>query len=104
MFKTLRNYEFEQGVKSKSLAVLYCGDTLAVLYHKTIVVDITDEKIKLNNGGYDTVSTRIVINRALELMGRQYVMQRIKGKTYLTDARTGLSKAFNGRAVISRGV
>jgi hypothetical protein len=70
MFKTHRTYNLTTGVKNNSIAVVSKPHTIDVLYHKTIVVHAELIKgrwlVVLNNGGWDTISTRAVINRALE--------------------------------------
>jgi hypothetical protein len=90
MFKTHRNFELTNGVKSKSIAVFKNHKKTAVLYHETIVVEETcnskNTTLKLDNGGWDTVSTRYVINTALRQMPlfNKAHLYRKKGKTYFS--------------------
>lgn len=83
MFKTHRTYDLTTGVKSSTIAVFNQGKVLTVIYHKTPVVIKAGSTIVLNNGGWDTVSTRAVINRALSLLAPNtfLVRKRIKGET-----------------------
>jgi hypothetical protein len=105
MFKTHRTYDLTTGVKNNSIAVM--GDAAGntkVMYHKTIVFTyVADtQEIILNNGGWDTVSTRAVINRALEEIGHHARLFRKKGETRIGDSTysepfTGFSR-FNLKA------
>lgn len=93
MFKTHRTYDLSTGVKGNTLAVLNTGTTTAVVYHRTTVVLKRGRSVKLSNGGWDTVSTRIVINRALEQMAASAChLYREKGQTLL--AQNGVIKPF----------
>lgn len=83
MFKAHRSYDLTTGVKSKTIAVFNSGSKIRVLYHKTIVVYASKRQIILDNGGWDTVSTRHVINTALYELGSSYRLVRNKGKTKL---------------------
>ncbi len=93
MFKNYRSYSLSTGVKTKGLAVISTATVTQVLLHKTIVVEKHGRTVTLRNGGYDTVSTRTVINRALEQMAASecYVFRK-KGKTYLTQ--NGVTQEF----------
>lgn len=84
MFNTHRTYDLTTGIKGKTIAV-YVGDTeTAVIYHNTVVVRWHHKrnKVYLSNGGWDTISTRFVINRAIaQIPGFQsYYIER-KSKT-----------------------
>ncbi len=88
MFRTNRTFDFRQGVKSKSLAVLLDKDSIKVLLHETIVFDfnVKKDQIRLDSGGWDTPSTRITINQALsQTGGRPVYLFRRKGITYLQE-------------------
>lgn len=103
MFATHRSFTLETGVKNSSIAVLNTptrtGCEVSVIYHKTVVVQTKGSKIILANGGWDTVSTRAVINRALAELGTPATfLYRKKGQTYL--ASPGGDVPFNGCAVI----
>lgn len=69
MFKTHRTFELTNGVKNNSIAVVITGTETCVLYHNTTVFRHVHKtnKVYLNDGGWNTISTKIVINRALEL-------------------------------------
>jgi hypothetical protein len=87
MFKTHRTFDLTTGVKNKTIAV-FADDfgNVKVLYHKTIVFDYDSKfnRVKLSNGGWDTVSTRIVINNALSKLGQHDVfLERKKNETFL---------------------
>ncbi len=98
MFKTHRTYELTTGVKNNTIAVVAKSNLIEVLYHETIVVTAVRKKSKdgfkwevaLSNGGWDTVSTKAVINRALEqIPGYEgYYLSRIKGVTMLNNSNT----------------
>lgn len=67
MFKTHRTYSLSTGVKGNTLAVInHSPNDISVIYHSTMVVRKHGQTITLMHNGWDTVSTRIVINRALE--------------------------------------
>lgn len=109
MFKTHRTYCLTTGVKNNTIAVFCDGvkDTVKVIYHKTIVVDANKKKIKLNNGGWDTISTRTVINRALEELNSDYRLERKRIKkvttTVLYNRVTEKFHDFNGTIEIKVG-
>jgi hypothetical protein len=71
MFKNYRRYELSQGVKSARLAVFSDAWRIQVLLHKTVVVDAVFNRrtkaweVTLDHGGWDTISSRLVINQAL---------------------------------------
>jgi hypothetical protein len=98
MFKKYRSFTLDQGVKTPSLAVVCHAGYIMVLLHDTLVFSAKEGKNRkwiatLNNGGYDTVSTRLVINQALKCLWNLdcYDLRRIKGNTYVvyTNAVTG---------------
>lgn len=79
MFKTHRSYDMTTGVKNNSIAVLAEPYRTQVIYHKTIVFTLdrkAKSKITLRNGGWDTISTRHVINRALQLEAPRLTIER----------------------------
>lgn len=94
MFKTHRTYQLTTGVKNNTIAVINHLDKIEVVYHNTIVVSAKKkiEKapklnrwiITLNNGGWDTISTRTVINRALEQLNVPGRLERKKINKVLT--------------------
>lgn len=85
MFKTHRTYQLTTGVKNNTIAVAEAGRATLVVYHNTIVVLATKTRVHIRNGGWDTVSTRIVINRALEQIPgfRCFHLAKHKGATWL---------------------
>ena len=84
MFQKSRNYTLSQGVKSPSIAVFRDSTLTQVLYHRTIVLQEEGGHVRINTGGWDTVSTRIVINRALDqIPGKDAALVREKGVTWL---------------------
>jgi len=97
MFNTHRTYSLSTGVKNNTIAVISDPRRIKVIYHKTEVFEArltpTGWTITLRNGGWDTVSTRIVINRALEqLCGTPTYLERRKNETYLVH--NGLRESF----------
>lgn len=83
MFKTYRTFNLNTGVKNKKLAVVGTPKETFVVLHETIVVHQKGNKVTLNNGGWDTVSTRLVINKALVELGSKYYLYRSKHVTYI---------------------
>ena len=105
MFKTHRTYELTTGVKNNTIAVFNnCTETL-VLYHKTLVVHYQPryKRIILRDGGWDTISTRAVINQALSQLptNAQLIRKRVKGQmeTYIQESE-GMSKPFVSGMVV----
>jgi hypothetical protein len=87
MFKTHRTYELTTGVKNNTIAVIAEIYSTKVIYHKTVVFTLDHkpkDKITLRNGGWDTISTRLVINRALEQCESHFRIERkvIKKQRY----------------------
>lgn len=85
MFKVHKSYNLYTGVKNNTIAVLCHGADIFVTYHSTVVFHYNDNTrlIQLNNGGWDTLSTRLVINRALSEINADAYMYREKGNTML---------------------
>ena len=102
MFKTHRTYDLSTGVKNNTIAVLSDGTTTKVIYHRTIVVSKKARTVTLSNGGWDTISTRAVINRALEqLCLSECYLFRKKGQTLITQ--NGIIKPFVSGMTIKVG-
>lgn len=105
MFKTHRTFNLNTGVKNNTIAVLNWsnGKNIAVVYHETVVFGKKGNQVSITNGGWDTVSTRAVINRALEQVVPGVYLERRKGKTYLTrvviDGKP-VRTEFTGKAVM----
>lgn len=87
MFKTHRTFDLSTGLKGTTIAVVNDGARLDVIYHKTCVVSKRGKTITLRNGGWDTVSTRIVISQALSEMRAGVWIERYKGETVLCSRR-----------------
>ena len=97
MFKTHRTFELTAGVKNNTIAVFAGSDWARVMYHQTIVFSINRNtgEITLDNGGWDTVSTRAVIGRALVQVG--FSLQRNRKKENLiVDSEGKLVAHFEG--------
>lgn len=99
MFKVHRSFNLSQGVKNASIAVTRHGSDISVVYHRTQVVHVSGDVVELNNGGWDTVSTRMVINRALECLNANAALYRKKGVTMLSHP-DGTESEFMGSATI----
>ncbi len=96
MFRVHRTYELTTGVKNNTIAVFNDRKSIKVLYHKTIVIDANAKKVTIRNGGWDTTSTRLVINRGLEkLMLSHWYLEHSKGITYLRNSKSGFKCIFN---------
>lgn len=91
MFATHRSFDLETGVKSSTIAVVSTPTNTSVVYHKTLVVDVKHTPktlmIRLDNGGWDTISTRHVINNTLYCLGVPFMLIRHKGKTLLAQSK-----------------
>lgn len=87
MFKVHRTFTLSTGVKNASIAVVADGSRVDVIYHKTLVVSKRGKTVTLRNGGWDTISTRAVINQALRELGTPYRLDRKKGVTVLIEDR-----------------
>lgn len=87
MFSTHRTFNLSTGVKSASIAVVNDGLNVDVVYHKTLVVSARRMRkylaVTLRNGGWDTISTRLVINTTLTELGCKYRLIRHKNQTLL---------------------
>lgn len=85
MFKIHRTFDLSTGVKNNSIAVISDAASTIVIYHNTRVFVATKKCITLYNGGWDTISTRTVINNALSKIGHAdgVFLERIKGVTMI---------------------
>lgn len=100
MFKTHRTYDLKTGVKNNTIAVFNDDNGIRVVYHETCVVNANNGRVRIKNGGWDTVSTRAVINRALEqICSASAFLFRKKNKTYLNH--NGVITEFNGIAELN---
>lgn len=95
MFAQHRTYRLTTGLKGSTIAVIrHSARNLSVLYHSTIVLRVKGSQVLLDNGGWDTISTRHVINTALSEL-RLGQLTRHKGITYLNGT------IFTGQATLS---
>lgn len=87
MFNSHRNFDLTTGMKGATIAVIVGPKETSVLYHKTVVFrwDRKTGKVFINNGGWATISTTFVINRALsQCPGFQsYYLKRVSRTHYL---------------------
>ncbi len=83
MFKTHRSFTLSTGMKGNTIAVINNLSTIFVLYHSTVVVEKRGKTVTLRNGGWDTISTRIVINTALAEMGHLGYVHKRRGETVI---------------------
>lgn len=83
MFSTHRTFSLTTGVKSATIAIFSKPKEVAVLYHQTVVVEARASTITLRDGGWDTVSTRHVINQALHELGVRTRLIRHKKQTLI---------------------
>ena len=98
MFKVHRSFTLSTGIKNSSIAVVNDGEFIVVVYHKTRVVEKRRDKVIISDGGWDTVSTRMVINQALSELGSDAYLYRKKGRTMLHY--NGVNTDFQGIASI----
>lgn len=93
MFAIHRNFSLSTGIKGTTIAVVNTGVNIFVVYHKTLVVEKRGRTVTLRNGGWDTVSTRHVINNCLsEICSSECYLFRKRGETFLTQ--NGIVKLF----------
>lgn len=87
MFKVHRSFDLFTGVKNNTIAVIAQHNAVDVIYHRTLVVSKRSKTITLRNGGWDTVSTRTVINRALYQLfdGYKFYVESKKGECFLVE-------------------
>ena len=88
MFKNLSNFDFEKPVNRKQISILFVKSKVGIGWvhtqvwlYNTLVFDKQNVNniVTLNTGGWKTMSTKRVINRALQLTyGRTapYISQR----------------------------
>lgn len=101
MFKVHRNFDLSTGVKNNTIAVVNDGNGgISVVYHKTLVVEARSSKITLRDGGWNTVSTRLVINQALSEMGHRVYLFTKKGETLISI--NGVVKPFVSGMTLNR--
>lgn len=85
MFKIHRTFDLSTGTKSKTISVVNTPYGLFVVYHKTVVFEIVKKTITLRNGGWDTVSTRLVIDQCFRQMGIRIHLIRRKNQTFVVN-------------------
>lgn len=106
MFKIHRTFGLASGVKNNSIAVFSDAKQIQVIYHSTVVVSATYGRgrwtVKLNSGGWPTVSTAIVMTTALrQIPGFDcYFVNRKGGLLRLNDSKP----LIDGEVLVSRGL
>ena len=96
MFGVHKSFDLTTGVKNNTICVINDSpNQTQVVYHKTIVFTHQKKRsasinptglITLRTGGHDTISTRLVINRALEMSNIDWRIVREKGRSFLKDS------------------
>src|ERR1035437_7356289 len=94
-------FDLSTGAKTSSLSVLNNGKGLIqVLYLKTIVFTFKEtpktKVFTLDDGGWDTVSTRFAINRAMRELFLPYELIRKKKRTMLFETNKKIISEFMG--------
>jgi hypothetical protein len=78
--------------KLSTYATTISGDngTMRVTYHRTTIVEWTDESITLRTGSWDTVTTRRKMNQAFRQFGLGFSVYRRDHESFvdLPDGRT----------------
>lgn len=101
MFKVHRSFNLSTGVKNNSIAVINCSPSkLVVVYHKTPVVQKNGNTITLRNGGWESLSTCIVINNVLEQLPEVsgHYVRRVKGSMVL-ETPNGQKQFISGMQI-----
>lgn len=83
MFRTHKTFNLSTGLKSPTIAVVNTTAKVFVVYHSTIVCEATPKTVTLRDGGWDTISTRYVINTALERLGVNQRVIRHKNRSLI---------------------
>lgn len=100
MFQKYRSYSLSNGVKTKALAVFNDGSEISVMLHRTVVVQKSAAgTVTLRDGGWDTISTRTVINTALRELAPGWSVVRRKGATYLESPDGQLVPFISGMSI-----
>lgn len=73
------------------------GDATVITYHRTAIVRFDADKITLNMGGYDTVTTRRKMNQAARQFCLPFTVYRIKGDTFMRSTLTGEAQPVDTR-------
>lgn len=106
MFKTHRTFDLTTGVKNATISVVNTTQAIYVVYHKTLVFSYNRKtnKIHLDNGGWNTISTRTVINNALsQVDGFGHFRLENKSRTcYLKSCYLDKPIEMNGVLVLSK--
>jgi hypothetical protein len=77
------------------------GEQVIITLHQTnVVVKQSTGEIHLNTNGWETVTTKTAINRALELLGVKAYISQKKGVWYLTTE--GETVAYKDGMVINK--
>lgn len=113
MFKKHRTYSLTTGIKAPMIAVFADQMSIQVLLHSTVVVEASlldmdrEYSVVVRNGGWDTISTRIVINRALEQIPGFHDTRivRHKGETmvqYADGSRETFASGMTLKRIVSK--
>lgn len=87
-----------QRIPQSNTAVVCTDGLISVVLHSTLVVEATRDTIKLDTGGWDTVTTRARMNQASNQFGLGYRVYRDKGGLHVDTPHEG-RMTFNGRMV-----
>jgi len=71
------------------------ANELSIYYHATEIATIREDAIKINNGGYNTQTTKKRINAVLDFHNLPYRLFQKNFTWYLHDFRTGADFLFN---------
>lgn len=82
-----------------------------VKYHDTVILTVGDGWVRLNSGGWQTVSTKTRMNQAANEFGLDFCVHQTYGVWYVTwittnrhgDAVTTTAKFFDGMHIWPRG-
>lgn len=109
MFGVHKNFDLTTGVKNNTICVINDSPNLTqVVYHKTIVFTHQKKRsasinptglITLRTDGHDTKSTRLVINRALEMSNTDWRIVREKGRSFLKDSNGLIMPLVDGMEI-----
>lgn len=78
-----RPYKANSGGTPKATRVIRTESGIGVRYHETIVVEYLPEGIKLNSGGYRTMTTKERINEALSALPVRVSVSQTAGVWYI---------------------
>lgn len=67
---------------------------IAIVYHETAIVEFNDNRIKLNSGGWRTVTTKRKMNQTANQFGLGYEVKQ-KGGNWFVTLPTGETVPFH---------